>query len=115
MGKKRIRHEGTKERRKHEELNLWFSFVVPSSLRAFVSLLFITIAALCNVAHADFRFVHISDPHVGAGENHITDAKLFKEISDLDPKPAFVVATGDICEIGTPAQYSQFLDALKNL
>ena len=78
-------------------------------------LLFVSIAVGASVARADFRFVHISDPHVGAGENHLTDAKLFKEIIELDPKPAFVVATGDICEIGTAAQYAQFQEALKSL
>jgi outer membrane protein assembly factor BamB/3',5'-cyclic AMP phosphodiesterase CpdA len=103
-------HEGTKIRRKHEERHLNFFFVIPSLLRVFVALLLVA-----SPAWADFRFVHISDPHFGAGENHVTDAKLFKEISELNPRPAFVVATGDICEYGTPSEYELLKEALKSL
>lgn len=76
--------------------------------------------ALCLVvsvacARADFTFIHCSDMHFGAGENHVTDAKLFAEMASLDPKPAFVVSTGDVCENGTDAQYQQYREALKNL
>src|SRR5262249_40323945 len=44
-----------------------------------------------------------------------TDAKLFKEMSELNPKPAFVVATGDITENGTPEQYANWQETLTNL
>jgi outer membrane protein assembly factor BamB len=62
-----------------------------------------------------FTFIHLSDPHVGAGDNAATDARLFKEISDLPGHPAFVAGTGDCCENGTPAQYAQYQDCLKSL
>ena len=66
-------------------------------------------------ARADFTFIHCSDVHVGAGENAETDKKMFREIQALDPKPAFVIATGDICETGTDAQYESYRDVLTNL
>ncbi len=62
-----------------------------------------------------FTFIHCSDVHVGAGNNHETDAALFAEIAKLDPKPAFVVATGDICEYGTDEQYALYRETLNNL
>src|SRR3989442_11537752 len=70
---------------------------------------------LIQTARADFSFVHISDTHVGAGNNAEIDAELFKEISKLNPKPAFVVNTGDVCETGTPEQYERFQEICKNL
>src|SRR6187397_621930 len=62
-----------------------------------------------------FTFIHISDPHVGQGVNAQTDAKLFKEISELEPQPKFVVATGDICEIGGDEEYAQWQETLAHL
>ena len=70
---------------------------------------------LASAARADFTFIHASDIHVGAGDNHVTDAKLFTEISNLKPRPVFVVATGDICEYGTDEQYEQYRQTLTSL
>jgi len=73
---------------------------------------------LAASAFADFSFVHVSDIHVGAGKNPSngeTDARLFKEISALDPKPAMVVGTGDVCENGTAEQYAEYQNVLKSL
>ena len=64
---------------------------------------------------ADFTFIHASDTHFGAGENHLTDAKLFEEIRNLAGKPAFIVTTGDICEYGTDAEYELYRQAIKSL
>ena len=85
-----------------------------SKLRLFFALtLFLCAAA--RVARADFTFIHSSDPHFGAGENQETNAKLFAEIAALKPRPAFVVATGDICEYGTDAEYEMLRSALPRL
>lgn len=69
-------------------------------------------AALASIARADFRFVHTSDPHVnakeGLGTNAGNDAERYKEISALDPKPAFVIQTGDIVEVGTVEEYDVY-------
>ena len=69
----------------------------------------------CPLARAEFTFIHCSDVHVGAQNNKDVDAQLFTEIARLDPKPAFVFATGDICENGTDAQYADYREILKNL
>ncbi len=61
---------------------------------------------------ADFTFVHTSDTHVntqeGPGTNAGNDAERYKEISALDPQPAFVIQTGDIVEIGTVEEYDVY-------
>jgi outer membrane protein assembly factor BamB len=40
---------------------------------------------------------------------------LFAEMTKLEPQPAFVVNTGDVCEYGTDAEYALFRDTLKSL
>ncbi len=82
-------------------------------IRRFVLIVALSLAA--PFARADFTFIHCSDIHIGAGDNHVTDAKLFTEMTQLNPKPAFVVATGDICEYGTDEQYALYRETLKNL
>lgn len=63
-------------------------------------------------AGADFSFVHVTDSHVGVGQgaasNANLDAALYQEINALTPRPAFVVHTGDVCELGTDAQYADY-------
>src|SRR5258706_11426668 len=68
-------------------------------------------------ARADFSFVHITDSHVsgndGEGGNADKDAAAFREISALNPKPAFVAHTGDVCESATPREYAIWQTTLK--
>jgi outer membrane protein assembly factor BamB len=68
-----------------------------------------------SVARGEFTFVHVSDIHIGAQNNHETDAALLKEIAELNPKPAFIVNTGDVCENGTDEQYTLYQETMKNL
>lgn len=85
-------------------------------------------AALCLVLAAatlapaevtPFRFVHASDthftPHRTADSNAVKNARMFEEISALDPKPAFAVCTGDIVEVGAPVEYGYLKEALAKL
>ena len=74
-----------------------------------------TLFLAAGAARADFTFIHTSDPHFGVGENHKTNAELFSEIVGHDPKPAFVVSTGDICEYGTDAEYELYQETIKTL
>ena len=69
----------------------------------------------CGVARADFTFVHCSDTHFGAGQNHEINAQFFTEISNLDPKPAFVINAGDVCEIGNDDEYELYRQAIRRL
>jgi outer membrane protein assembly factor BamB len=68
-------------------------------------------------ARADFAFVHISDTHVTADEKPGSpahrDSAMFRELSALDPKPAFLANTGDVCEAGTPDEYEVFRRVVK--
>ncbi|MEA2708469.1 MAG: hypothetical protein QOF78_1070 [Phycisphaerales bacterium] len=88
-----------------------FSRTTIASLLALV----FSIALAPAIAVADFTFIHASDPHFGSGKNHEIDAQLFTEITKLAPKPAFVVATGDICEYGTDEEYALYQATLKSL
>jgi outer membrane protein assembly factor BamB len=69
-------------------------------------------ALLSTLAFADFRFIHASDTHgntnTASSSNIAADADRWKEISALDPKPAFIVTTGDICDLGTDEEYAIF-------
>jgi outer membrane protein assembly factor BamB len=83
-------------------------------------LLLVVLGTLGTVpAHADFSFVHITDTHFTEAEavdsNAAKNRQLYQEISRLEPSPAFVVNTGDVCEIGTPAEYAVFLKAQADL
>ena len=64
---------------------------------------------------ADFRFIHCSDSHAGTPENTRVDAAMFKEMSQLQPLPKFVILTGDVVNYGTDEEYAQFAGAAKNL
>ena len=93
--------------------SFWFS-PCPPCLRVGIALLLVAFIAKSAQAD-DFTFIHVSDIHVGAGKNAETDAALLKEISALDPKPAFVAGTGDLCETGTPAQYKTYREIAGDL
>src|SRR5437868_3914637 len=83
-----------------------------------LSICLLAIVILCSSARparADFTFIHASDIHVGAGDNAANDVKCFTEISKLDPRPAFVFVTGDICETGTVPQYEEYRKTIKSL
>jgi 3',5'-cyclic AMP phosphodiesterase CpdA len=69
-------------------------------------LLFATACLAAAGSFAQFSFVHISDMHVSnfPSSDVDTNAQYFRcaldEFASLVPKPAFVVETGDISEIG---------------
>ena len=86
-----------------------------NTLRRLGCLLVVILFSPAPFARADFVFIHSSDPHVGSGQNHEIDAKLFTEITQLSPKPAFVVSTGDICEYGTDEEYALYQQTIKSL
>lgn len=69
-------------------------------------LLFSILCAAMPGAFAQFTFVHMSDLHVSSAPapNSDTNAQYFRcaigEFATLNPKPEFVVVTGDISDIG---------------
>src|SRR4051812_39214134 len=70
------------------------------------------LALLPSLARADFTFIHTTDMHFtadrkpGSAADH--DAAMFREMSALEPKAAFIADTGDVCESGTPAEYQTY-------
>ncbi|HEY1686973.1 MAG TPA: PQQ-binding-like beta-propeller repeat protein [Tepidisphaeraceae bacterium] len=63
-----------------------------------------------SFAHADFRFIHESDPHVNSptgNDSHIpVDTTCWKEMARLNPQPAFIVDTGDLADHGLASEYA---------
>jgi len=65
---------------------------------------------------AQFTFVHITDLHVSDAisllGNYDNNAVMFqcyiKHFANLNPKPAFIVATGDITNIGNSSPYGMY-------
>ena len=69
--------------------------------------LLITIICVATLSSfAQFSFVHISDLHVSStpAPNSDTNAQYFrcaiKEFASLNPKPSFVIVSGDISDVG---------------
>jgi outer membrane protein assembly factor BamB len=85
-------------------------------VRAIVLITFVA-AMLPSLVRADFTFVHTTDMHFTAdrkaGSPADRDAAMFREISNLQPRPAFIASTGDVCESGTPAEYAVYQDVAK--
>ncbi len=79
-----------------------------------LSFLVIFLAALSS--SAQFSFVHISDLHISDAvsyvngcDNNATKFQCYiKEFANLSPKPAFVVASGDIGNIGNQNPYGMY-------
>ena len=82
----------------------------------FISLLLLGAVAL-HAQIKSFRFIHISDTHIGS-PNGSAEEDLRRTVRDINQMNdvAFVVITGDITELGTDAQLAlakQILDSLK--
>ena len=72
---------------------------------------------LCTLSSfAQFTFVHITDLHISDATSYVNscdnNAVMFqcyiKEFANLNPKPAFVVASGDITNIGNSGPYGMY-------
>jgi hypothetical protein len=83
--------------------------------------LFATIGLITLSAFAQFSFVHLSDMHVSTtpAANSDTNAQYFlcaiKEFADLNPKPSFVLVTGDISDIGNMQPLGMYPEITKYL
>ena len=64
---------------------------------------------------AGFSFVHITDTHVpGAGSVAALKA-LAEDVNRRPSKPAFIVNSGDVTELGTEAEFAAYRDAVRDL
>jgi len=82
----------------------------------FVSLLFLFLLSLSHAQIKPFRFIHISDTHIGSPDGKAEEdlRRTVKDINEMKDL-GFVVITGDITELGTNAQIKlakQILDSL---
>lgn len=81
-----------------------------------VFLLLLINAATLHAQITSFRFIHISDTHIGSSQGS-AEEDLRRTVRDINQMNdvAFVVLTGDITELGTDAQIAlakQILDSL---
>ncbi len=70
--------------------------------------------------HADFRFVQISDSHIGfKGDANPDVLETFHEaiakINRIDPAPAFVLHTGDLSHTQEPGAFDTATESLKGV
>ena len=79
--------------------------------RAKTAILTLALIVLSFAAWAaePFTLVHISDTHINsAGANSANLKAIADEVNAMDPKPAFVVATGDLVEVGLAEEFAVF-------
>src|SRR5690606_6231581 len=57
-------------------------------------------------APIDFRFVHLTDTHLGSSAGNRALERLINDIKALSPAPAFIVNGGDLTEFGSEEQYA---------
>lgn len=75
-------------------------------------LLSLTAAAQQNTP---FQFVHITDTHVTGSRNDEPVRQLVARINSMSPKPAFVINTGDVTELGLPEEFERYKSAIADL
>jgi 3',5'-cyclic AMP phosphodiesterase CpdA len=59
----------------------------------------------------DFKFIHVTDPHIGHGANDTLIEKVIQDANFINPD--LLIITGDIGDDGTRRQYCDFLESLK--
>src|SRR5262245_61300721 len=62
-----------------------------------------------------FRFVHITDTHLTANGNVEPLRQLVNDLNAMNPRPAFVVDTGDVTEAGRPEEFARFAEGTSGL
>lgn len=86
----------------------------------------ILLAVVCLTglnSFAQFTFIHITDLHVSDATSYVNSCDnngvmfhcYIKEFARLNPKPAFVMATGDITNIGNSGPYGMYPMLTQNL
>jgi outer membrane protein assembly factor BamB/3',5'-cyclic AMP phosphodiesterase CpdA len=58
--------------------------------------------------NAPFQFVHITDTHVTSSRNDEHVRHLVERINRMSPRPAFLVHTGDVTELGRPEEFDRY-------
>jgi 3',5'-cyclic-AMP phosphodiesterase len=79
------------------------------TLKRIVVYFYLPLTLIFTQSVAQFTFVHISDLHISNGPSEVNNSdtsglifsQMLSTINNLDPKPAFVVASGDISNVGS--------------
>lgn len=75
-------------------------------------------ALLCAfpaMSEESFRFLHITDTHVGMTAHHQETREYVQTFNALSPSPAFIVNTGDCTELGSAEEYKRYREIMKDL
>jgi outer membrane protein assembly factor BamB len=59
-----------------------------------------------------FSFAHITDTHCSGAANEAALKRWVASLPNLSPRLTFVVNTGDIAELGTPAEFARYRAAI---
>ncbi len=84
-------------------------------LRTFVIALALVAMVISGAAAETFTFVHVTDTHITGSVNPVRNLKaIAAELNAMNPKPAFVLVTGDLTEAGLPAQWARYQEIMKD-
>jgi outer membrane protein assembly factor BamB/predicted phosphodiesterase len=64
---------------------------------------------------ASFRFLHITDTHIGLTAHHQETRDYIQAFNALTPPPAFIVNTGDCTELGSTEEYKRYREIMSEL
>lgn len=67
------------------------------------------------IAGEPFRFLHITDTHVGVTAHHQETREYVQRFNALSPSPAFIVNTGDCTELGSAEEYKRYREIMGEL
>ena len=77
----------------------------------------LALALICTAAVAaeNFTFVHVSDTHITGTERPVRNlTAAAEEINAMNPKPAFVIISGDQTEAGLPSQWKRYKEVISH-
>lgn len=79
-------------------------------------LLLLSLLCLLSANSFAFRFIQITDNHAGRhGPGNTMTERIVEEILSLDPRPDFIVHTGDVTETGLDWEYEKYLQLISPL
>ncbi|MER3472798.1 MAG: hypothetical protein C4335_01930 [Armatimonadota bacterium] len=67
------------------------------------------------MAGEPFRFLHITDTHIGVTAHHQETREYVQTFNTLSPPPAFIVNTGDCTELGSTEEYKRYREIMGDL
>ena len=68
-----------------------------------------------KISIGSFYFIHLTDTHIGVLGATERLRKMIDHINSLEPRPAFVIITGDLVDCNSASNYIAFLEELQNL